>query len=520
MRLSVLIDGLATRRGDVIAGDPLIRRVRDDSRLVESGDLFVARPGVTSDGAAFARDAVKRGASAVLVAEGAQLEGVEKAVVVEAADPLDAGARAALRLQGDPQDRMALLAATGTNGKTTVVSLIRQLLEKTGLRCGMVGTVELHDGERASAARMTTPGAIELAETLGDFARTGCKAAALEASSHGIEQGRLTGLDFDVAVFTNLSGDHLDYHGSMEAYAAAKARLFESLGSGATAVVNADDPMSERMLGACPAEVIACSLGSSQCELRPRWFGERALAPHWCCAARAGEDPAGGVIELVGPWGVMRARFGLVGRHNLMNLLQAVAAAHAVGAPSAPLCEAIEHLTAPGGRLERIDEPQAGGPAIFVDYAHTDEALRHALQALRPLVPDGGRLWVVFGCGGERDRTKRPRMGEAAGSLADVAVLTSDNPRREDPEAILDQIEAGMSGSSAASHREADRRKAIEYAIGACAGGDLVLIAGKGHEREQILSDGNGGVVRRPFDDREEARRALSARDPQTEAAV
>lgn len=519
MRLSALIKNLATRRVGGNGADPEIRRVRDDSRLVEAGDLFVARRGVSNDGAEFVTDAIRRGAAGVLVAHETRLDGVWDATVIEATDPLVAGARMALRLHGDPHERMTLIAATGTNGKTTVVSLIRQLLSAAGVRCGLVGTVELHDGARTTLASMTTPGAIELAETLGRFAGAGCQAVVLEASSHGIEQGRLTALDFDCAVFTNLSGDHLDYHGSMEAYASAKAKLFESLGSGATAVVNADDSASERMLRDCAAEVIACSLGSSRCELRPRWFGARSVAPHWCCAARAGEALHGGEVELVGPWGVKNGRCGLVGRHNLMNLLQAVAAAHAVGAPSAPLCEALPALTAPGGRLERLGDPH-DGPSIFVDYAHTDDALRHALQALRPLVPDGGRLWVVFGCGGERDATKRPRMGETAGALADVSVLTSDNPRREDPEAILDQIEAGMGGSSAAIHREADRRKAIEYAIGSCAERDLVLIAGKGHEREQVLPDGDGGVVKRAFDDREEARRALRSRSPARKEAA
>lgn len=526
MDLAELIAGLGLRRigpGEPEWGAVRVCDITEDSRTVVPGSLFVARGGLKADGKAYVREAVRAGAVAIVTDAGsvpAEWRLPAGCVVLHAPDVERAAGRLAERFYGSPSGSLQSAMVTGTNGKTTIAYLIWQLLNGAGKRCGLVGTVVIDDGAEVAPATMTTPPAIELSRTLAMMREGGCEAVAMEASSHALHQHRLDAIRVGVAVFTNLTGDHLDYHGSMEAYADAKARLFELVGAEGTAVVNVDDPGSARMVRDCRARVWECS--------------GRAERRAGCQVDVLGMGLDGMDVRLRGPWGQIECRVGLIGRYNAMNILQSVAAAHAMGLSEGSLREGLARLAAPPGRLERVSK---GGDDIhvFVDYAHTDDALASVLVAAGEVVPGrgargqsllsaagsadhsalSGRLWVVFGCGGERDASKRPRMGRVAAELADVVVVTSDNPRTEQPGTIIDQILAGV----APEHRakvsvQADRARAIQDAIERARAGDVVVIAGKGHETEQILPDGQGGVVRVRFDDREVADAALAARRP------
>jgi UDP-N-acetylmuramoyl-L-alanyl-D-glutamate--2,6-diaminopimelate ligase len=314
----------------------------------------------------------------------------------------------------------------------------------------------------------------------------------MEVSSHALDQSRVAGIGFACAVFTNLTGDHLDYHGSMDAYAAAKARLFESLDRGAVAIVNADDPAHARMVHGCASRVMRCSLTDASAD---------------CMARVRRMRPDGMVCAMHGPWGVLDVDLPLAGLHNAMNALQALAAASALGVAAAPLERALATCPAPPGRLEPVSTPD-DGIAVLVDYAHTDDALLNVLRAVRQTLEPGGRIITVFGCGGDRDRTKRPRMAAVACAHADAVIVTSDNPRTEDPGAIVRDILAGVpTGSGAEVESRLDRAEAIARAVQLAKPGDAVVVAGKGHEDYQIV-----GTERRPFDDRVVARAALAAR--------
>jgi len=492
---------------DLIAGEPgvtlqggggvRITDIAEDSRRVSPGALFIARPGVSGHGGRFVEDALARGAVAVLTDLDTPVpESVPRARV---GDVVGAGTRLAERFFGSPSRRLRLTAVTGTNGKTTTAHLIQQIATLTGARCGLIGTVHIDDGARRRPADLTTPGAVQISRSLARMAENGCAACAIEASSHAIAQRRIEALALDAAVFTNLSGDHLDYHGDMEAYADAKAALFAALAPDATAIVNTDSDRADRMIRDTRARVMRCSAARSDAEV----------------SVTAGDASADGArVTVRGPWGAVSGRFLLAGGHNLMNLAQALAAAHALGAPVGALDGRLDELVAPPGRLERVRGP--GGPpepVVLVDYAHTDDALANALRAVRPMVAPGGRLWVVFGCGGDRDAHKRPRMGAVAATLADRVIVTSDNPRTEDPGSIIEAVLRGVPADAPArTESDPDRAGAIHRAVAASAPGDVVLIAGKGHEDYQIVPDGAGGSIRRHFDDREVAREALARR--------
>lgn len=478
-----------------------VAAVADDSRTVRPGTLFVARPGAKSDGREFVADAVRRGAVAVIHAgadpcEGlAGADGVLRIAVPGGTDLNRLAGGLADRLAGSPSRRLRLVGITGTNGKTTMAFLVQQFVRAAGDRCGLIGTVTVDDGAVASPASLTTPGAIELSGILGRMVGNGCAACAMEVSSHALDQGRADALRFAVGVFSNLTGDHLDYHGTMERYAAAKARLFSMLPPEGTAVVNRDDGWHASMLGGCRARVLGCSVGQEGAP--PDAGAECAALVH---ASRLGWQDT----SFRGPWGEVRTRLPLVGRHNAMNALQAAAAASAIGVRPEAIRAALGACAAPPGRLEPVTAPDDPF-AVLVDYAHTDDALLNVLTALRPLVGPGGRLVTVFGCGGDRDRTKRPRMMRVACERSDRVVVTSDNPRTEDPEAIIDEVMAGRpDGGGAAVVRQADRARAIRTAVGEARPGDIVLVAGKGHEDYQII-----GTERAPFDDRAVAREAL-----------
>ncbi len=507
--MSMNLSELLEAAGDVrVLGGPaspdrvVIAWVGGDSRTSEPGELFISRAPSVDAAVAHAIDAAARGAAAVLVpplpAALADRLAVEasSAVRLEAAVPTEAGARLVERFAGDPSRRLQLLAVTGTNGKTTTSWLTRQLLAvgrpgEGPVPVGLIGTVSVHDGRAMHDARLTTPDPFELSPLLARMVDHGCPFAVMEASSHGLDQGRLAGVRLMAAIFTNLTGDHLDYHGTMDAYAAAKRRLFDLLDPAGTAIVNIDDERGPWMAAAARGRVLRVSAGDASADLLVR-ERDRTID--------------GTRLQLTGPWGSGEAMVPLTGGYNAMNAAQAAAAAAVSGIAWEAILEAMAGLTAPPGRLEPVAGPAGGGgPRVFVDYAHTDDALDRMLAAVAPLVPEGGRLVAVFGCGGDRDRTKRPRMAAAAARHANLVVFTSDNPRTEDPERILDDIAAGLPAAGGPQvRREVDRGRAIRLAVELAGDRDVVVIAGKGHERDQIL-----GTQRRPFHDVEVARAAM-----------
>ncbi len=473
----------AALRGD---GGVVITGVATDSRRVRRGDLFVAVPGSRADGGEFAAEAVARGAVAVVAARPLALP----VPVAVTGDLRAAAADLAAAFHGHPARALRVVGVTGTNGKTTTTFLLRALLEAAGRRTGLLGTVEYRVGERVLPAAHTTPGPAELQGLMADLRDAGCSDLVMEVSSHALHQGRVRGLGFAAAVFTNLTGDHLDYHGTPEAYRAAKGLLFESLAPDAAACLNGADPATPWFAARTAARVI-------------RW-GFAADADVRAEEVRTGPD--GVKFLLRTPDGAAPVESPLLGRHNVENLLAAAAAASGLGLPADVIAPGLASRTDVPGRLERVDDGSRGF-RVLVDYAHTDDALRRVLENLRAVTP--GRLVVLCGCGGDRDRTKRPRMARAMADGADVCVLTSDNPRTEDPLAILEEMRAGLPPGADALVIP-DRREAIAVAVGLARAGDTVLLAGKGHEATQVLRD-----TTVPFDDREEARRAL-ARAPRT----
>jgi UDP-N-acetylmuramoyl-L-alanyl-D-glutamate--2,6-diaminopimelate ligase len=495
MKLSSVIQGTGAR-GD-LGADPDVAAVTSDSRAVEPGVLFFAVAGTRADGHDFAAEAARRGAVAV-VAE--RPVACPPAPVLLAPSSRRALALAAANLAGRPGDALRLAAVTGTNGKTTVTYLVEACLREAGLPAGVLGTVTHRWPGVERPASHTTPDATVVQGLLAEMRRAGARAAVMEVSSHALDQERVAGLRFAAAGFTNLTRDHLDYHGTMEAYFAAKRRLFhEHLAPDGVAVVNARDPFGARL---------AAELGPG----RRAWrYGVRAEDELRAAAVTAGLD--GIAARVTTPAGELALRSPLVGAHNLENLLCAVGLALALGVDLPAIGRALAASRGAPGRLERVD---GRGVAVFVDYAHTDDALSRALEALRAAGPR--RLLCVFGCGGDRDRGKRPLMGEVAARGADVAVVTSDNPRTEDPEAIIAEILPGLERAGARRRSieaaaegagylvEPDRRQAIRLAVALARAGDAVLVAGKGHEDYQIV-----GTEKRHFSDREEAVSALSA---------
>ena len=468
-----------------------------DSRKVAAGELFVAIPGFKQDGRRFAADAVGRGAAAVVAEGGDPLPGsaIPRIIVPSSREAL---ARLADAYHDHPSRRLTVVAITGTNGKTTTSLLVEALLGAGGRPTGVIGTIQYQVGAQVESASQTTPEALELQSLLARMVRVGVGGAAMEVSSHALALSRVDGIEFDVAVFTNLTQDHLDFHRTLEAYRDAKARLFTLLARSRkpyrAAVVNADDPAGAAMLAAAAADprVRPITFGlHGEAELRPRRW-ESGLD-----GIRLEVVSARGPIEIVSP---------LVGEHNVMNLLGAIGVGLALDMEPRRIGETLSRVTTVPGRFERVE---AGQPfLVVVDYAHTPDALERVLTTARKLVGPGGRLGVVFGCGGDRDRSKRPIMGGIATRIGDHAWLTSDNPRTERPEAILAEVETGIPADAAGRYESmADRRRAIEAAVAWGRAGDVVVIAGKGHETYQII-----GTESLDFDDREVARAALRTR--------
>jgi UDP-N-acetylmuramoyl-L-alanyl-D-glutamate--2,6-diaminopimelate ligase len=498
VRLPELFTGLDVRLPPR-AEEVDVRALAVDSRKVVPGALFAALRGTAADGAQFAPQAVERGAVAVL--SDRQLP-VAPAALIVAPDARRAFSQAASRFHGEPSKRLRLVGVTGTNGKTTTAYLVEQLAAALGVATGLIGTVESRwPGGRAGATH-TTPESHDLQELLARMAQAGAQLVSMEVSSHALSQERVSGCTFAAAAFTNLTRDHLDYHGTLEAYFEAKARLFrELLPPGAPAVLNLDDERCAALAGQIPG-----SIG----------FTTRA-APGARLEARGLQSDLSGLrFDLRGSFGEARIESPLVGAHNAENLLAALGLLLGLGMPLAALAEAAAQAQGAPGRLERVPDP--GGRVVLVDYAHTDDALARVLDAVRAAAGSKARVICVFGCGGDRDRGKRPLMGQAAGRRADLVVATSDNPRTEDPLSILADIEPGLSKhkrkmgmSDARAGRDGycvipDRAAAIELALRSARSGDAVVIAGKGHEDYQIV-----GTEKRSFDDRVEARRALEA---------
>jgi UDP-N-acetylmuramoyl-L-alanyl-D-glutamate--2,6-diaminopimelate ligase len=466
--------------------DVEITGVCEDSRQAAAGNLFIARPGEKADGRAFVADARTRGAVAVVT----QIK-IPRCLLPQVIVPDAARASSVLAnlYHGSPSLRMKCFAITGTNGKTTTSYIVRHLLSIASQRCGLMGTVEIDDGRSRNVSEMTTPGGCHVAATLARMRDRGCRAAVLEASSHALDQSRLAGVHFAGAAFTNLTGDHIDYHKTMDSYAAAKARLFETLDAEAVAVVNDDSKWSDRMIQDCSSRIIR--------------FGFTKRADYRASGIQV--TAQGTRFMLQTPDGKVEVNMKLIGKHNIENALTAAAlVGESCGMTAQQIAAGLRDAQGAPGRLQPIEMGQSF--AVLVDYAHTDDALENVMSALRPLTR--GKLRVLFGCGGDRDPSKRPRMAKIAEKLGDVVYVTSDNPRTEDPQKIIDQIRVGFSKSAMKPViLEPDRRSAIERIIGDAEEGDVVLIAGKGHEDYQIV-----GTEKHHFDDSEEARRVLQGR--------
>jgi UDP-N-acetylmuramoyl-L-alanyl-D-glutamate--2,6-diaminopimelate ligase len=444
-----------------------------DNRAVGPGTVFFCVRGMTRDGHEFAPDAVARGAAALVVDHPLGL-GVPEVVVD---DVRAAMAPAAAALAGDPTARLQIIGITGTNGKTTSAFILRALLEAAGRRTGLLGTVSSVIGGVEAPTERTTPEAIDLQQTFAQMLAAGDECCAMEVSSHALELHRADAIHWEVAVFTNLTQDHLDFHPGMEAYFLAKRRLFEA--GPRAAVINVDDAYGQRLAADFDAVTIAID---NEADLRAR-------------DVRFGLTGSSFTVD------GLQLRSPLPGRFNVLNVLGAVAVARALGVDDATIARAVPQAGRVPGRFEPVQEGQPF--AVLVDYAHTPDSLDNVLRAARQLAQE--RVICVFGCGGDRDRGKRPQMGRIASELADVAIVTSDNPRSEDPEAIIAEVLAGM-GPDAIT--EVDRRAAIERAVGLADDGDVVVIAGKGHEQGQEFADGR----KLPFDDVAVAREALRAR--------
>ncbi len=459
--------------------------VEIDSRRVQPGDLFLAMPGEQHDGRNYIAAAAAAGACAVVAEAGVSAEQRASAgqlPLVEVADLASQAGIIASRFFGRPSEQMLTIGVTGTNGKTTTSRVLAQLLRAHAGSCGVIGTLGATLGNEAVDAANTTPDALSLQRQLADWQADAVPAAVLEVSSHSLVQGRVSGMYFDAAIFTNLTHEHLDYHGDMESYAAAKARLFAAPGL-RYAIVNRDDPYADTMLAVLAPEVQVIDYA----------LQAEALVTVSDIAYHHGGLEA----SLRSPWGEGLVHSPMAGDFNLSNLLAAISAACCTGMPLQQALESVPRLVGVDGRMEYVDNQRE--LQLVVDYAHTPDALAQALRALR--AHTDGELHCVFGCGGNRDRDKRPLMGGVADALADRVIVTSDNPRHEDPRAIIEDILAGIEGRHEV---EPDRARAIALAVATAAPGDCVLVAGKGHESYQQLGD-----ERLDFSDVAELRRAL-----------
>jgi UDP-N-acetylmuramoyl-L-alanyl-D-glutamate--2,6-diaminopimelate ligase len=486
-----------------------VRGVQYDSRRVSAGDVFVAMRGGTADGNQFIDAAIRKGAAAIVtdsLERFVDLREQQPELALALVDRETNGGRRALaevsaKVFGSPEKTLKISAVTGTNGKTTTAFLLEQMLRSVGRKCVLLGTIETHVGDVVRESEHTTPESRDVLALFAEGVRAGCTEVVMEMSSHALEQERVWGIPVDVAVFTNLTQDHLDYHGTMGRYASAKAKIFAGVGAHAPriGIVNADDSIGNFMWSFAHRSGVAITLTygiePKHENGRPSSYAEDvvlragATAYRWHC-------PFGGVIDIESP---------LTGRVNVYNLLAASCAARARGLTLEEIAAAAKALKQVPGRFEVVPGSREAGFTVVVDYAHTDDALANLIALARGLVSEhDGRVITMFGCGGDRDKAKRPKMGRVAARGSDVVVVTSDNPRSEEPMRIIEEVLVGVRETRVECVVEVDRRSAIEVAIRAARPGDIVLLAGKGHEKTQTFAD---GAV--PFDDVVEAARVL-----------
>jgi len=473
----------------LVSSNPAIA-VRIDSRKVQPGDVFVAIQGASCDGHQFIGQAIAKGARYIVVGAGfkpAHAESTPAATFISAESPAVAAGLLAQASKGNPSSHLTCLAVTGTNGKTTVTFLVRACVESAGSKCGLMGTVVYDTGSGATVSSLTTPDCLTIADAQKRMVDGGATHMVIEASSHALSQDRLAGVDFRAAAFTNLTGDHMDYHLTVENYLAAKTRLFTALAPNACAVLNKQAPQSNWIAQATKARVC--------------WYA--VDEPADLTGRIRSMTVSGTEFVLEHKRQTALVKTPLLGRHNVANHLAAAGLCLAAGMDLEAVAAGLSSLQGVPGRLEKVGD---GDVAVLVAYAHTDDALQNVLTTLRPLCK--GRLTVLFGCGGDRDRTKRPRMAQVAERLADTIIVTSDNPRTEDPDAIIGEILTGFEDPGCERITvEADRRKAIELAIENARPGDIVLLAGKGHETYQII-----GKEKFDFSDQDIARQCLRER--------
>jgi len=478
MPLSELLAGLVSQP---LADDPLITGITIDSREVQPGFLFLAVPGTRVDGRRYMAGALSRGAAAIAF----EPDGLPHDSRTDMALPVPNLRQQigviADRYYGSPTHKLQVVGVTGTNGKTTTTHLLAQSLDRSGRRCGLIGTLGCGFPMALDPSQHTTPDALSVHRLMDRFLEDGAQAVCMEVSSHALDQARVAGVNFDIAVFTNLTRDHLDYHGDMDAYAAAKAKLFDFQHL-AAAVINADDPFGRELIGRVRPRLRVVSYGLDNGEVR---------------ASEVQPSLRGLQLQVATPAGTATVHSSLLGRFNASNLLAVLSVLLVSGLPLAEAVAALAQARPVAGRMERFGDDHQ--PLVVVDYAHTPDALDKVLVALREHTR--GKLLCVFGCGGDRDRGKRPLMGAIAERLADIVILTNDNPRHESPQAILDEIVSGMRTTPTIVP---DRTQAIRVALQESRRGDIVLVAGKGHEDYQQVGD-----QRLPYSDRETVRALL-----------
>ncbi len=486
-----LLDGVDVTnfKGDEELG---ISGISFDSNKVEENFLFVALSGDKADGHNYIDSAISKGAKALIVEKSKDI-GTKDISIARVGDSRAALARISANFYSHPTSELTLVGITGTNGKTTVTYLLESIWNNENKSSGVIGTIDYRYSGRIKESTMTTPESLDLMRMIKEMRDEGVEAVAMEVSSHAIDRQRVGGCEFDAAIFTNLTQDHLDYHGSMESYFEAKKKLFtEYLAASPKknkfSVINIDDPYGARLLGEVSGEIISYSINNDTATVY----------------AKSSEITDQGIEATIStPRGDVEIKSTLFGEHNLSNILAAAATAVSLGSNLESVESGLSNIDPVPGRLEAV--PNEFGFNVLVDYAHTPDALKNVLLAVRPLTK--GNLILVFGCGGDRDNAKRPLMGKIGKELSDVLIITSDNPRTEDPEIILDHIEEGVNqvpGNNRPYTRLADRTSAIRQAIKTAQRNDTVLIAGKGHEDYQII-----GTTKYPFDDREIAREAL-----------
>jgi UDP-N-acetylmuramoyl-L-alanyl-D-glutamate--2,6-diaminopimelate ligase len=488
MRIADVQAALSTRTGSDARSGQAITGIAYDSRAVVPGHVFVALKGVKADGAKFVQQAVERGAVAIVSEQ--PIAGL-RVPVLQVTDARLALAELAADFHGHPSERMRVVGITGTNGKTTTSYITASIFEAGGMKSGVIGTISHRIGNDVRISKNTTPEAPDVQQLLHEMADLGCTACAMEVSSHALALRRVDATTFSAGVFTNLTRDHLDFHEDMDKYFRAKRRLFEMLPPQAPALINIDDPKGQAIVDASARPVTYAINRPADITPGPLEFSIDGLS-----------------FEIRTPRGTVHARSKLVGRPNVYNILAAVSTAVALDLPFDAIENGLQSLEAVPGRFEVVSS-EKDGITVVVDYAHTDDALRNLLETARPMAR--GRLITLFGCGGDRDRSKRPQMGAVASRMSDVLVITSDNPRHEDPDQIIQEILRGITvdtrRSDAPTFTIADRRAAIAKAIEVARPGDMVLLAGKGHEKYQILGD---DLV--PFDDVAVAREFLGRR--------